>query len=82
MSNERRVKLFRNGRAQTVGIPSEFELPGTNATMRRDGEGLFLEPAPPKSLLAVLARLAPIDEDFPPIADPPPGPVELGPVEL
>ena len=77
MSNERRVKLFRNGRAQTVGIPSEFELPGTNATMRRDGEGLFLEPAPPKSLLALLARLSPIDEDFPPIPDPLPERVDL-----
>ncbi len=35
--------------------------------MRKEGERLIIEPAPPKSLLAVLASLAPLDEDFPPI---------------
>ena len=35
--------------------------------MRKEGERLIIEPAPPKSLLAVLATLAPLDEEFPPI---------------
>jgi antitoxin VapB len=35
------------------------------------------EPTPPKSLLALLATLAPLDEDFPPIDDLPPDPVAL-----
>ena len=77
MSSERHVKLFKNGRNQAVRIPREFELPGEDAIMRRDGNRLIIEPAPPKSLLAVLALLAPIDEDFPPIPDPPPERVEL-----
>jgi antitoxin VapB len=45
--------------------------------MRKEGERLIIEPAPPKSLLAVLTTLAPLDEDFPPIRDLPPDPVDL-----
>ena len=45
--------------------------------MRKDGDRLIIEPAPPKSLLAVLATLAPLDEDFPPIPDLPADPVDL-----
>jgi antitoxin VapB len=74
---ERHVKLFKNGRNQAVRIPREFELPGEDAIMRKEGERLIIEAAPPKSLLALLATLAPLDEDFPPIPDPAPEPVEL-----
>jgi antitoxin VapB len=74
---ERNVKLFKNGRNQAVRIPREFELPGEDAVMRKDGDKLIIEPAPPRSLLAVLATLAPLDDDFPPIPDPPPRPVEI-----
>ncbi|GGF15728.1 twitching motility protein PilT [Aliidongia dinghuensis] len=77
MATERHVKLFKNGRNQAVRIPREFELPGEDAVMRREGDRLIIEPTPPKSLLAVLATLPPLDEEFPPIADPLPGPVEL-----
>ena len=75
--SERHVKLFRNGRNQAVRIPREFELPGEDAVMRKDGEKLIIEPAAPRSLLALLATLEPIDEDFPPIADPLPDPVDF-----
>ena len=34
----RAVKLFRNGANQAVRIPKEFELPGTDALMRREGK--------------------------------------------
>lgn len=77
MIPERHVKLFKNGRNQAVRIPREFELPGEDAIMRKEGERLIIEPAPPRSLLALLATLAPIEEEFPPIADPPPEPVDL-----
>jgi len=77
MTCERHVKLFKNGRNQAVRIPREFELPGEDAVMRKDGERLIIEPSPPKSLLAVLATLEPLDEDFPPIEDLPPRPVEI-----
>ena len=66
---EQHVKLFRNGRNQAVRIPREFELPGHDAIMRKEGERLIIEAAPPKSLLAVLDRLTPIDEQFPPIVE-------------
>ena len=73
----RRVKLFTNGRNQAVRIPREFELPGTDAIMRKEGDRLIIEPAPPTSLLGVLATLHAIDEEFPPIKDAPAEPVDL-----
>lgn len=77
MIHERHVKLFKNGRNQAVRIPKEFELPGEDAIMRKEGDRLIIEPSPPKSLLALLATLAPLDEDFPPIADAAPEPVRF-----
>ena len=77
MVPERHVKLFRNGRNQAVRIPREFELPGEDAVIRKEGERLIIEPASPKSLLALLATLQPIEEDFPAIPDLTPEPVEL-----
>jgi antitoxin VapB len=74
---ERHVKLFTNGRNQAVRIPREFELPGDNAIMRKEGDRLIIEPARPRSLLAVLATLERLDEDFAEIEDLPIDPVEL-----
>lgn len=77
MRPERLVRLFRNGRNQAVRIPREFELPGEEAVMRKEGDRLVIEPMPPRSLLAVLATLEPIEETFPPIEELPHTPVEL-----
>jgi len=77
MNAERHVKLFKNGRSQAVRIPREFELPGEDAVMRKEGERLIIEPSPPRSLLALLATLKPIDEDFGSIDDLPPEPVDF-----
>jgi antitoxin VapB len=74
---ERHVKLFKNGRNQAVRIPREFELPGDEAVMRKEGDRLIIEVAPPKSLLAVLSTLSPLDEAFPPIPELPVDSVEL-----
>jgi antitoxin VapB len=74
---ERHVKLFKNGRNQAVRIPREMELPGEDAVIRKEGNRLIIEPVPPVSLLAVLATLEPLDEDFGPIADLPSRPVNL-----
>lgn len=74
---ERRVRLFKNGRSQAVRIPREFELPGKEAIMRKEGERLIIEPAQPKSLLALLATLEPLDEEMPQIDDHLPEPVDL-----
>lgn len=46
-------------------------------TMRKHGRKPIMEPTPPKSLLAVLARLKPIDEDFPATSDQPPWPRQI-----
>lgn len=77
MYSERHVKLFKNGRNQAVQIPREFELPGEDAIMRKEGNTLIIELAPPKSLLALLAALPTLDEDFAPIDDMLPGEVEF-----
>ena len=74
MTAHRHVKLFKNGRNQAVRIPREFELPGEDAIMHRDGDRLIIEP-PPRSLLAVLATLSPLEDDFADVDDPVPGPV-------
>jgi antitoxin VapB len=74
---ERHVRLFKNGRNQAVRIPRELELPGDEAILRKEGDRLILEAAPPRRLLDVLAALQPIAEDFPEVADQPPRPVKL-----
>lgn len=74
MNEIRHVRLFRNGRNQAVRIPVEFELPGDEALMRRDGDRLVIEPLAKRGLSALLASLEPLDEIFPEIADPPPAP--------
>jgi antitoxin VapB len=61
--HERHVELFKNGRNQAVRIPREFELPGEDAIMRKEGDRLIIEPTPPRSLLALLTILSPIEED-------------------
>ena len=77
MHTERQVRLFRNGRNQALRIPREFELPGSDAIIRKEGSRLIVEPIPPRSLLAVLAGLRPLNEKFPAIAELPVEPVEL-----
>jgi antitoxin VapB len=75
----RAVKLFRNGANQAVRIPKEFELPGTQALIHREGNRLILElvpDRPKKGTLAALvfaldeiAKLGPCTDEFPDIGD-------------
>jgi antitoxin VapB len=74
MSEQRHVKLFRNGRNQAVRIPVEFELPGDEAIMHRDGERLVIEAVRKRGLVALLKSMKPLDENFPEIEDPVPEP--------
>jgi antitoxin VapB len=76
MPEKRHVRLFRNGRNQAVRIPVEFELPGDEATMRRDGDRLVIEPVRKRGLIALLRTMKPLDERFPEIDDPVPAPEE------
>jgi antitoxin VapB len=73
----KRVSLFRNGANQAVRIPREFELPGTEAVMRKEGGRLVIEPVSRPSLIDLLRTWEPIDEEWPEIDDPPPEPVEI-----
>ena len=72
MLAERPVSLFRNGRNQAVRIPREFELQGTQATIRKEGDSLIITPIRSKRLFDMLARWEPLDEDFPEVEDTPP----------
>lgn len=77
MSTTRRASLFRNGRNQAVRIPRDLEMPGDEVLLRKDGDRLILEPAPKESLLALLATLEPIEEDFDFGVDLPADPVDI-----
>jgi antitoxin VapB len=72
VSNQRRVRLFRNGRNQAVRIPVEFELPGNEAIMHREVDRLVIEPVRKRGLVALLKSMTPLDEEFPRIDDPVP----------
>ncbi len=77
MSEPRTVSLFRNGRNQAIRIPVEFELPGDEALIRKEGNRLIVEPkTPKKTLREVLDSLEPVpdfpdidDSDLPPLRD-------------
>jgi antitoxin VapB len=74
MTEQRHVRLFRNGRNQAVRIPVEFELPGDEAIMHRDGDRLVIEPVRKRGLIALLKTMKPLEESFPEIDDPVPTP--------
>ncbi|MGI9213860.1 MAG: antitoxin [Methylococcaceae bacterium] len=65
MFAERHVKLFRSGQNQAVHIPREFELEGKEAILRKEDGRLIIEPVRRMGLLATLATLPTLDEDFP-----------------
>ena len=72
MLAERPVSLFRNGRNQAVRIPREFELQGTQALIRKEGDSLIITPIKTHRLIDMLAGWEPLDEDFPEVEDAPP----------
>ena len=77
MSRNATSKSLRMVVIRPSGFPVSSNFSGEEAIMRKEGDRLIIEPAPPKSLLAVLATLAPLHEDFPPIPDLPADPVDL-----
>jgi antitoxin VapB len=73
----RQVRLFRNNRNQAIRIPVEFELPGSEAIISRDGDRLIIEPVRKKGLAALLDSWEPLNEEFPEIDDPLVAPTEI-----
>ena len=66
MQTERHARLFRNGSNQALRSPREFELPGNEVILYRDGARLIVEPVlKERNLLALLATLKPVDAEFP-----------------
>ena len=74
-SPSRQVRLFRNGANQAVRIPKEFELPGRDAVIHREGNRLIIEPVqrkPEKGTAAAMLwaleeirKLGPCEDEFP-----------------
>ncbi len=73
------VKLFKNGRNQAVRIPREFELQGNEATIYKEGEKLIIESVQRQSLLDILSKMDPLDENFPDVDS---GTIVLDDIEL
>jgi antitoxin VapB len=72
MESERHVRLFRNGRNQALRIPREFELPGDEAILRKEGSRLIVEPiVRRRDLRELLPTLQPLKQPFPEIEDSP-----------
>ena len=77
METFRAVRIFRNGNNQAVRIPREFELPGKDALMTKEGDTLVIRPSRPRGLIDLLKSLKPLREDFPAIKDRAPEPLDL-----
>ena len=73
----RQVKLFKNGRNQAVRIPREFELPGSDAVMYKEGNRLIVEAVQPRTLKSIMSSWHALDDGLPIIADKAPRPVKL-----
>lgn len=67
MPTECLVHLIKNGNNQALPIPREFELPGNEAIIQKEGDLLIIKPVKRSSLLALLASWGPLDIDFPDI---------------
>jgi antitoxin VapB len=52
----------------------EFELPGDEAIMHRNGDRLVIEPVCKRGLIALLKSMTALDEESPRIDDPVPAP--------
>ena len=73
----RQIRLLRDDHVQALHIPPEFELPGTEAIITRDGNRLIIEPVQKMGLAALLDSWGPLDDDIPEIDDPPLPPKDI-----
>lgn len=70
--SSRHARLFRNGRNQAVRIPREFELSADEVIIYKEDSRLVVVPVRRSPTLAeVLSQLAPLEEHFLDITDPP-----------
>lgn len=65
MGMVKHAKVFKNGRNRAVRIPVEFDFPGDDVTITKEGHRIIIEPAQKKgNLLEWLQTLEPLDEEF------------------
>jgi antitoxin VapB len=84
MNQTKTANLFRNGRNQAIRIPVEFEMPGKEVTIIKDGDRLIIEPSTkdkdePSSWAEFFDNLDPVDLDFPDVDE---GLLPLDDIEL
>jgi len=66
MGMVKHAKVFRNGRNRAVRIPVEFDFPGDEVTITKEGSKIIIEPVEQKTdLLEWLKTIEPWDEEFP-----------------
>ncbi len=65
----REVKLSSEGRNPAAQTSDGCKPSAEEASAPEEGQRPAFEPASPRSLLALLATLEPIDEEFPPIEE-------------
>lgn len=80
----RTARLFRDGDHQAIALPPGFELPGTEATIRKEGDRLIIEAGATsesgRSSFSQLLDSWEPEPDFPDIDDsdlPRPGDIDL-----
>ena len=74
------AKVFKNGRNRAVRIPVEFDFPGDDVTITKEGRRIIIEPMEEKSdLFEWLKTIEPWDEEFPDVDE---GLLPLEDVEL
>lgn len=67
MTTEHIVHLVRHGTYQSLNIPPEFQIPTDEVRIRKEGQKLVIEPIKVPSLLALLATLPDVEDEFPDI---------------
>jgi antitoxin VapB len=78
MRTVRHAHIFRNGRNQAIRIPKEFELPGKEVIIHKEGQCLIIEPIEKRNNLAMLLDGWDSSEDeFPETKDLPPEDVDF-----
>ncbi|MBB1248179.1 antitoxin [Rhizobium sp. G21] len=66
MNDIRHVKIVLKDGHRAVEIPEEFDFPGDEVTMRKEGDRIILEPKrEDRDLFEWLRSLEPLDEEFP-----------------
>ncbi|WP_137154038.1 AbrB/MazE/SpoVT family DNA-binding domain-containing protein [Rhizobium sp. FKL33] len=66
MNEIRHVKIVLKDGHRAVEIPEEFDFPGDEITMRKEGDRIILEPKrEDRDLFEWLRSLEPLDEEFP-----------------